>query len=102
MSPELLLVLAGGKLLLYLVQQLPPVKELDVKSKSRLVRYFAELYHCDLCLGTWVFFTLSAFCKANLTIIYVPLLSELITAAFLSMGWHLTTLGAKYKWGFIE
>lgn len=89
-----------SRLAVFLVQGLPPVREMKEP------KYFAELFHCDLCLGVYANFFFLAFFQAQITTeltgIYVPLLSEFVTAMFFSFITHLIMLGAKLRWGVFE
>lgn len=86
-----------GRLLVFVIQGLPPVRNF------KKPEYFAELFHCDFCLGSWVMFVMCVMFKTNITVdmvgIYIPVVSELITATILSFITHLTLLGAKMRWG---
>ena len=87
-----------GKLLIYLLQQFPPTKKFKIK-------FFADLFECDLCLGVWIYFILSAFLHFEIisaVFVYVPVISEAITAAVTSFIVHLVTMGWRAKFEIFE
>lgn len=91
---KLIFVGLVGKLLIFLVQQLPPVRNMHNK-------FFHDLFNCDLCLGIWVFFSLCGFfgfeLSSSIIGVYVPLVSEFVTGAIISFIIHLISLGWKLK-----
>lgn len=101
--PEWVWVLAGGKLLIYLIMGLPPAHNLkNLQDRGGWIGYFGKLFSCDLCLGTWVYFALCCFHHVSLSPVYVPLVSESITAAIFAWTIHVFFLGLKLKYGSFE
>lgn len=95
-------VLVVGKLLIFLIQQLPPAKVLAKREyDGSIVSYFGKLLECSLCLGEWVYFILCCVFKVALGP-YVPVVSELITAAIFSFVVYLLSQGWKVLWGVWE
>ena len=92
-------ILAAGKLLIYLVRNLPAAKSMSVP-------FWSDLFHCDLCLGVWTYFALNCFWNyeltSSLTGIYIPIVSEFITACVMSWTVHIFFLGLKLKYGTFE
>lgn len=82
----------AGRLITYLVMGLPA-------AKSMTVPFFKDLFHCDLCLGVWVYFPIVALFHVHVGSYYVPLVSEAITAAIFSYITHIFFLGLKLKYG---
>jgi hypothetical protein len=85
-----LLFLASGKLLIYLIQKSPYIKYINW-------RFLTELSECSLCLGVWVYFGLSILYKYVWfdELRYIPIFSEFLTGAtasfimwLLSEGWN--------------
>lgn len=91
---KFLLISAVGRLIIYLIQQLPPVREMKNK-------FFGELLRCDLCLGVHLYFLLCGVFHFQVTSelfsVYIPVLSEYITGAILSAIMHYVSLGWKFK-----
>ena len=85
---------------MFYVQSLPIVKNFKEP------KFFEELFHCDLCLGTWIYFILFAITSFQITVelfgTYIPVVSEMITAMCVSYFIHLFLLGVKVKWGTFE
>lgn len=92
---ELLFLAAGGRVIIYLVQTLPPVREMKNE-------FFHELFNCDLCLGFWTYFVLLGVTNSHITLFYVPLISEVISAGIVTTLVHLVCLGWKLKHGSFE
>jgi len=92
---DLLFLATGGRVFIYLVQSLPPVREMKQP-------FFGELFRCDMCLGFYVFFSLLAFTGNYLTPFYVPLVSEVLSAGIITTVVHLVVLGWKLKHGTFE
>lgn len=88
-------LLAVGRVFIYLVQTLPPVKEMKHP-------FFGKLFNCDLCLGVYGYFALAAFFDFSVTPVYVPLVSEVISAGVMSTMMHYISLGWKLKHGIFE
>lgn len=79
-----------GKLLIYLLGQKFPY---FINSRIEFIR---KLFSCDLCLGCWVYFVLAVFLQIRLfddVYVYVPLVSEIITACVTSFAMHLLSIG---------
>jgi hypothetical protein len=97
---EIVFFLAAGKVLVHLVQNLPAALRMSVKW---LDGWFIDLFHCDLCLGVWIYFILCSFFRVEITswagLGYVPLVSEGITAAVFSWLVHMISIGFKFKYG---
>ena len=91
LSSDFLFVLGSGSLLTFLVMQLPPAKGMTIP-------YFRNLLHCNLCTGVWIYFILVCFYHVTVGT-YIPMVSEAITAAFMSFINHILLLGLKLKWG---
>jgi hypothetical protein len=93
---EYVFYLVVGRVLIYLVQTLPPVQNMQNE-------YFHKLFNCDLCLGVWIYFALTAPLQIEITTqfvgLYVPLVSEIITAAISSTLVHYIALGWQTKHG---
>jgi hypothetical protein len=93
---EYVFYLVVGRVLIYLVQTLPPVQSMKNE-------YFYKLFNCDLCLGVWLYFVLTVPLQVEITTqfagVYVPLISEIITAAISSTLVHYVALGWKTKHG---
>jgi hypothetical protein len=87
-------LLAVGRVCIYLVQTLPPVQEM----KSP---FFSKLFQCDLCLGFYAYFALISFFGFSIYE-YIPLLSEILTAAVMTTIMHYLSLGWKVKHGTFE
>jgi hypothetical protein len=93
---DLVFLLAGGKVLIYLVQTFPP-------AKHNRVEFFRKMFSCDLCLGFWVYFCLYIFFGMYPNELhYVPFVSEAMIAGLTSYGMHLLSLGWKLKHGSFE
>jgi len=97
--PKFLFILLAGRLLVHLLQTLPASKRLPHWQND----FFRDLFECDLCLGVWVYFSLCCFFRFELVSwasgVYIPLVSEAITAAAVSWFAHIFTLGLKLKYG---
>lgn len=84
------LILAGiGRVLMLLWLKAPYSKWL-----SRW-KFFNEMFSCNLCLGTWVYFILALILRANLFESYLPVISEGMVGALASFvvwvfeaGWN--------------
>lgn len=96
-------LLVAAKVLLHLVQNLPAAKKMSVQW---LDGWFIELFHCDLCLGTWIYFAVCCFFKVEITswagLGYIPLVSEAVTSAVFSWLVHMISLGFKFKYFSFE
>jgi len=89
---------AIGKLLIYLFQQFPLTRNFKIK-------FFAKLFDCDLCLGVWIYFVLSVFFHFVVmsdVFGYIPLVSEVVTAAITTFVVHLISLGWRTKFEVFE
>lgn len=95
MTIKFFIIVVVGKLLIHLVSNLPYAKTIKIKP-------FDYLFQCDLCLGFWIYFSLFAFYGGLLQIQYVPVATEVITAALVSYIMHLASLGWKIKYGVFE
>lgn len=81
---------------------LPPAKRLaKLHERTDFIGYVGELLSCNLCTGLWVYFVVCTFYRVTFGP-YVPLVSELATAAIMSFVMHLIFLGAKLRWGTFE
>ena len=97
MSIAFIVYVAVGKLAIYLSQKFPYF----INSKFEFIR---KLFECDLCLGFWIYFLLSAFLRVRLfedVYLYVPLVSEIITGCVTSFGMHLISIGWREKFSTV-
>lgn len=96
----------AGKLLIYLAQKFPFAKLPFVGKLFCGDGFMAQLFSCDLCLGVWVYFLLSALSGIRILdeIIVVPIVSEFMTGAITSFITHLISLGwnTKFQVLYIE
>jgi len=86
---EFVFIAGVGRVLIYLVQ--------NFANSLELPNFFKKLFECDLCLGFWTYFSLVTFFNINIGNLYIPLVSEVLTAGFLSYVVHLVVIGFKVK-----
>lgn len=84
---------------MYFARKFPPIRKIAEKIKFDL--------DCDLCLGFWTYLVLSFIFRIDVmdgleTYSYVPIFSEVVSAAFTSFVMHLVTVGWKDLFGVIE
>lgn len=101
-TTELFVVLAVGRLIIYLAQKAPYIPKIPFWKS-----FFMELWTCDLCLGLYCYTLLSlVFGKVLFldTLGYIPILSELITGSALSMVMFLIRNGwdARFRTIYME
>jgi hypothetical protein len=94
---QLLLLMLVGKTCIYTIQRFPLVEK--IKSK-----FLLDLFHCNLCLGVWIYFILSALFQVALfkEVFYFPVVSELATGAIVSLAVHLFSIGFQDFFGTIR
>lgn len=92
MSPEFLLFMIIGKLLIYLGMEFP----LFAESRFKFIR---RMFACDLCVGVWIYTGLSFIMGVRLLgdLFYFPVASEIITGGLASFIMHIFSLGWKTK-----
>jgi len=92
-----------GRILIYTAQKFPFTRLPIIGKFFRGGELLGQLLECDFCLGVWVFLLLSAGFRFNLLSewAYIPILSELITAAVTSFLVHLLRIGWQGKFSAI-
>ena len=94
-----ILLIVFGRILISTVMGLPPARKMSVKW---LDGWFIELFHCDHCLGTYIYFILFAFFHFEITTFvglgYIPIVSEGLSAVVVAWAVHLFTVGFKTKY----
>lgn len=94
MIVELIGVSVVGRLVIFLVGQLPATKKMRIE-------FWNQLFNCDLCLGVWVFFIFCGLFHFEIISgfigVYVPIVNELLSGAIISFIVHLIVLGWKLK-----
>jgi hypothetical protein len=98
---KVLFVVLVGRLFTHLTMNLPPAKRMSVKW---LDGWFIDLFHCDLCFSFYLYFILCCLFGVEITSLvdgvgYLPIVSEVITAATFSWFMHVFFLGVRLKWG---
>lgn len=88
-----------GKLLMYFARKFPPIQYISKKIKFDL--------DCNLCLGFWTYLLLSFVFHIDVmdgleNYSYIPVFSEVITAAFTSFVMHLVVIGWNDIFSIIE
>lgn len=88
-----------GELLMFFMRKFPPASTFAKKRK-----FTEELFYCNLCLGFWVYLFLSAIMRVNILdgFYYIPVFSELVTAAFTSFVMHIAVIGWKDEYTVME
>jgi hypothetical protein len=100
----IIFVLLAGQLLISLVMGLPAAKKMSVQW---LDGWFIELFHCSLCLGVWIYFSLCCLFHVEITSLaagvgYLPVVSEAITSAAFSWFMHIFFIGLQAKYSEIS
>lgn len=95
---------AIGRICIFFLQKFPFSKLPVVGNWFNEGGFLYDLFHCDLCLGVWVFTFLAWAFKLNLLqpIFYMPIISELITGATTSFLVHLIRVGFEAQFSVIE
>lgn len=88
-----------GELLMYLARKFPPIRKIAEKIKFDL--------DCNLCLGFWTYLVLSVIFRIDVmdgleNYDYLPVFSEMVTAAFTSFVMHLFVIGWKDLFSIYE
>jgi hypothetical protein len=87
MTEHTVLFLGLGRLFIFLIQK-APYKDLFKWS------FLKELFDCDLCLGWWVYLTLSfAMNEVWFREVYVPVVSQVMTCSVATFGMWLIRQG---------
>jgi hypothetical protein len=95
-----------GKLLIWLIQIFPPLHWFIERRKGLFRKYLEELFGCDLCLGTWVYFFLALVMQETiLTLdynIFTVIFSYFLTGVISAFVMHLITIGWRDKFSVME
>lgn len=83
-----------GKFIIYYWMKFPLPKKIEK------IRFFNLLHICDLCSGVWVYLALAVLIRIDLLtlwfdFVYIPALSEVVTAMATSYVVKLLSLGFK-------
>lgn len=94
-----IILLATGRLFIYLWQQIP----LPVKLEQ--YRAIEKFHQCDLCSGVWIYSVLSLCTELSLWTVfgfrYIPIVSEGLTGGILSFIMWIFVAGWKEKFSNI-
>jgi len=88
---ELILFLAVGRLLIYLLQHFPPAAWLAQRLGQK------KFYSCDLCLGVWAYFGLAALLQFSFFDTVSSGLDFFLTGCVSSFIVHLLAIGWQIK-----
>jgi hypothetical protein len=91
-----------GRICVFFLQKFPFVKLPWVGKWFEDGGFLFDLFHCDLCLGTWVFTFFAVAMQLNLLDVYIPGVSELVTGAIISLIVWLVRIGWQTQFGIIE
>jgi hypothetical protein len=85
---QLVLLMLIGKVCIYTIQKFPLVQKIKIP-------FLNQLFLCNFCLGTWVYFFLALVFRVALfrSVFYFPVVSELATGAMISLVVHLFSIG---------
>ena len=90
-----------GRLVVFVLQKFPLQKVIFIGRLFEEGKFLEQLFECDLCLGFWLYSTLSFIYDVNLVteLGYVVIISNILTGALSTFVVHLLSIGWKNKFG---